>query len=81
MVHFVQAREEIEQLSRTREDEEQQVSNLNRRILALEQQLHEVSDQVQVSHSLKTVFFLILYLDNASEQRNYNCALIFLGRD
>ncbi|VDP34202.1 unnamed protein product [Heligmosomoides polygyrus] len=41
------AREEIEQLSRTREDEEQQVSNLNRRILALEQQLHEVSDQVQ----------------------------------
>ncbi|KAK6059852.1 hypothetical protein COOONC_02495 [Cooperia oncophora] len=41
------AREELEQLCRTREDEEQMVSNLNRKIAALEEQLHEVSDQVQ----------------------------------
>ncbi|XGW32496.1 hypothetical protein V3C99_017221 [Haemonchus contortus] len=41
------AREELEQLSRTREDEEQMVSNLNRKIATLEEQLHELSDQVQ----------------------------------
>ncbi|PIO77322.1 myosin head [Teladorsagia circumcincta] len=41
------AREELEQLCRTREDEEQMVSNLNRKIAALEEQLHEVTDQVQ----------------------------------
>ncbi|VDL72666.1 unnamed protein product [Nippostrongylus brasiliensis] len=41
------AREELELLSRTREDEEQQVSNLNRKIITLEEQLHEISDQVQ----------------------------------
>ncbi|KAK6766355.1 hypothetical protein RB195_025951 [Necator americanus] len=41
------AREELEHISRTREDEEQLVSNLNRKVAALEVQLHEVSDQVQ----------------------------------
>lgn len=45
----VQAREELEHISRAREDEEQLVSNLNRKIAALEEQLHELSDQVQVS--------------------------------
>ncbi|KAK5979365.1 Myosin head motor domain [Trichostrongylus colubriformis] len=41
------AREEIDQLSRTREDEEQMVTNLNRKIATLEEQLREISDQVQ----------------------------------
>ncbi|VDM76368.1 unnamed protein product [Strongylus vulgaris] len=40
-------REELEHITRAREDEEQNVSNLNRKIAALEEQLHELADQVQ----------------------------------
>ncbi|VDK81789.1 unnamed protein product [Cylicostephanus goldi] len=41
------AREELEHISRAREDEEQNVSSLTRKIATLEQQLHELADQVQ----------------------------------
>ncbi|EPB80897.1 myosin head [Ancylostoma ceylanicum] len=47
------AREELEHISRAREDEEQLVSNLNRKVAALEEQLHELSDQVQEETRLK----------------------------
>ncbi|KJH42901.1 myosin head [Dictyocaulus viviparus] len=40
-------REELDEITRSREDEEQIVSNLNRKIATLEEQLHEISDQVQ----------------------------------
>ncbi|VDM60882.1 unnamed protein product, partial [Angiostrongylus costaricensis] len=47
------ARNKLDQLSRAHEDEEKIVSNLNRKIVALEKQLHEVNDRVHVQRDLE----------------------------
>ncbi|KIH52650.1 hypothetical protein ANCDUO_17246 [Ancylostoma duodenale] len=80
-VRDLKAREELEHISRAREDEEQLVSNLNRKVGALEEQLHELNDQVQISLTFQEETRLKLAQINRVRQLEEEKATIAEERD